>query len=135
MKLLSTGLVIIAIIIFLFACNRAAQVGLVEGGIYSIESGKGDIGIAKVLVLDGDTIHIRVYKNHFSSRPKTIDPIQLTLGTIHDKDGAFGIGHLPIRTAEFISWKPELIMKSEVDEKELDGYKEWKDAGGGVWGK
>ena len=104
------------------------------GGIYSINSGSGDIGVTKVLVLDGETVHIRLYKNRFKQRPATVDPKELSLGSIHDGEGGFGIGHLPIRTAEFRSWQPQLIVEAEITEDELEGYRRWKEAGGGVWG-
>jgi len=85
-------------------------------------------------VLDGEAIHVRLYKNRFPERPKTIDPSSLVMGSLRDPDGTFGIEHLPIRTAEFLSWQPELLAMSTVSTDELGGYEEWKRAGGGVWG-
>ncbi len=122
-------------LIGLSACARRTSTQLAAGGIYSIRSGAGDFGVAKVLVLDGETIHIRLYKNRFPARPGSIDQSVLTLGTIHDTDGKFGIGHLPIRTVEFKAWQPKLLVMTTVSTNELDGYEEWKQGGGGIWGK
>jgi len=101
------------------------------GALYSITDEKG-YRIAKVLVIEDDVIHVRVYKQAFSERPATIDPSNLTLGTIHDADG-FGMGHLPINPRKFDSWRPAFLMDTTLAEDELEGYREWKAAGGGVW--
>jgi hypothetical protein len=53
---------------------------------------------------------------------------------VKDKDG-FGMGHLPISERDFKGWKAVLLMQSEVKADELEGYKLWKEAGGGVFGK
>jgi hypothetical protein len=102
------------------------------GGLYSVESGDGRYGVAKVLVLEPGVVHVRVYAEKFPSRPTGLDETKLTLGTIHDKDG-FGIGHLPLQPAGFAAWEPALIKIVPVGADELDGYEEWKRSGGGVW--
>ena len=56
------------------------------------------------------------------------------MGSIKDKDG-FGMGHLPITEKDFAGWKAVLLTKSEVKADELEGYKLWKEAGGGVLGR
>lgn len=104
---------------------------LFEGGYYSIMDGD-DFGIAKVVKIDPEIVHVRIYKQHFSQRPRAIDPAQLTLGSIDDADG-FGMGHLPLRTQTFAAREPVFITHSPVAADELQGYNMWKDAGGGVW--
>ena len=81
----------------------------------------------------GDGIcHVRLYKQKFQSRPTTIDVSSLSLGKPNDLDG-FGIGHIPMREAGFFYLQPVLITKSTVTPEELDGYKIWKESGGGVF--
>jgi hypothetical protein len=104
---------------------------LFEGGYYSIIDGD-EFGIARVLKIDPEIVHVRIYKQHFSQRPRAIDPAKLTLGTIDD-DGGFGMGHLPLRTPTFAEREPVFITYLPVDEDELQGYNVWKDANGGVW--
>lgn len=104
---------------------------LFEGGYYSIIDGD-EFAIAKVLKIDPEIVHVRIYKQHFSQRPRAIDPARLTLGTIDDDDG-FGMGHLPLRTQTFAEREPVFITHLPVSEHELQGYSMWKDAGGGVW--
>jgi len=112
--------------------TRSAPSELFEGAYYSIIDGD-DIRIAKVLKLEPQIVHVRIYKQHFSQRPRSIDPGALTLGTIHDKDG-FGMGHLPLRPATFLSSEPMFLTHTEVTARELEGYNFWKEsAGGGVW--
>jgi hypothetical protein len=112
--------------------TRNAPSELFEGAYYSIVD--GDVfSIAKVLKLEAEIVHVRIYKQHFSQRPRSIDPAALTLGTIHDKDG-FGMGHLPLRLATFMESDPIFLTHTEVTSQELEGYNVWKEsAGGGVW--
>ena len=111
---------------------HSAPSELFEGGYYSIIDGD-TYSIAKVLKLEQEIVHVRIYKQHFPQRPRSIDPAALTLGTIHDKDG-FGMGHLPLRLATFLASGPMFLTHAEVTSQELEGYNVWKEsAGGGVW--
>jgi hypothetical protein len=114
--------------------TRIAPSELFEGAYYSIVD--GDVfSIAKVLKLERDPeiVHVRIYKQHFSQRPRSIDPGALTLGTIHDEDG-FGMGHLPLRLVTFMDSEPIFLTHSQVQPEELEGYNLWKEtAGGGIW--
>ncbi len=101
------------------------------GEIYSVVDKKG-FGVVKVLAVDGDAIHVRLYKNTYPSRPVRIDESTLTLGTINDADG-FGAGHLPLSPREFQSWRPVFLTQSFVVREELEGYEIWKRSRGGIW--
>ncbi len=115
-----------------FRPDENAPSELFEGGYYSIADGEV-FSIAKILKLESDKVHVRIYKQHFSERPRSIDPSLLTLGTIHDKDG-FGMGHLPLRLAAFKNRDPMFLTHSAVEPAELGGYELWKESGGeGVW--
>jgi hypothetical protein len=115
-----------------FVSSHQSPSQLFEGGYYSVID--GDVfSIAKVLKLDADTVHVRIYKQHFPQRPRSIDPGALTLGTINDEDG-FGMGHLPLRLAPFLQREPILVAFSEVTAEELAGYNFWKEtANGGIF--
>lgn len=111
---------------------RSAPSELFEGAYYSVIDGD-NFSIAKVPKLEQEIVHVRIYKQHFEQRPRSIDPAALTLGTIHDKDG-FGMGHLPLRLATFLSSEPVFLTHAEVTPQELEGYNLWKEsADGGVW--
>src|SRR4029077_789923 len=110
--------------------TRDAQSQLFEGGYYSIVD--GDVfSVAKVLKLEADKVHVRIYKQHFPQRPRSIDPSALTLGTIHDKDG-FGMGHLPLPLCPFLERDPSFLTYAEVQTPELDGYNMWKESADGA---
>jgi hypothetical protein len=112
--------------------SRVAQSELFEGAYYSILDGDA-FSIARVLKLDPEIVHARIYKQHFPQRPRSIDPGTLTLGTIHDQDG-FGMGHLPLRRSAFMEREPVFITYTEVKAEELEGYNFWKEhANGGVF--
>ncbi len=129
--------------------SSSPGVELIVGGIYSIIKSResGDFGVVKLLVLDERAVHIRSYANRYAERPATVDASTLTLGsgtplirhpdgsiTLPRPEGPMGIGHLPISRAQFLDWRPQLMMTQPVSEHELEGYREWENAGGGVWG-
>ncbi len=95
------------------------------GGLYSVANGDGSFGVVKVLVLEPDAVHVRIYKQKFANRPTFVDPQSLSLGGIKDRNG-MGIGHLPLSRTTFASWQPFFISQQTVSDEELDGYKMWK---------
>jgi len=111
-----------------WACDRGRSVSEEwrTGGLYSIANGNGRFGVVKILVLEPDAVHVRIYKQTFPTRPTSVDPQSLTLGGIDDKDG-FSIGHAPLSRSTFASWEPIFLSQQSVSEKELDGYKLWKE--------
>src|SRR5690349_15283650 len=44
------------------------------GDLYSVEGEGKNYKVAKVLVVDSDAVHIRLYKNSFAERPSNVDP-------------------------------------------------------------
>ena len=115
----------------LFGCASAPPER--AGALYSVDDGEGWFRVAKVLLVEGEGVHIRLYKNRFKTRPDSVDFQSLTLGTVHDTDG-FGMGHLPLTRRAFRAWQPVFLAESPVAESELEGYRAWKDAKGGFWG-
>lgn len=121
----------VSMILLVSACDSRSS-SLDEwraGGLYSIANGNGKFGVVKILVLEPDAVHVRIYKQTFSARPEVIDPKSLTLGGIDDKDG-FSIGHMPLSRQTFASWDPIFLSQQSVTDNELEGYKLWKDAPG-----
>jgi len=119
------------LLVSLCACGKSGAEGLTVGGLYSVKDEAG-FKVVKILAQDGAGVHVRIYANKFPTRPDKIDPAKLTLGSIKDKDG-FGMGHLPLDRDLFASWNPKFIAQATVSEEELDGYREWKKAKGGVF--
>ena len=99
------------------------------GGLYSVANGNGKFGVVKILVLEPDAVHVRIYKQTFQTRPASVDSQSLTLGGIDDKDG-FSIGHAPLSRTTFAAWQPVFLSQQSVSDKELDGYKLWKEGSG-----
>ncbi|HET9183397.1 MAG TPA: hypothetical protein VFP59_14775 [Candidatus Angelobacter sp.] len=106
---------------------------LFEGGYYSIIDGESFV-VVRVLKLDPEIVHVRICKEHFPQRPRSVDPARLTLGSVYDSDG-FGMGHVPLRLATFCDREPLFITHAEVKPDEVEGYEMWRDADGdgGVW--
>lgn len=98
--------------------NQAIPVG----GIYTSKSKDGSWRVMKVLAVDEDAVHVRIYANKFAGQPKDIDPARLTLGSLTDP-GGFGIGHCPLAKEGFFEGNPALIKVMPVEEEELEGYK------------
>ncbi|MCX5793895.1 MAG: hypothetical protein NTY77_00175 [Elusimicrobia bacterium] len=107
----------------LCGCYRAPQAAV--GGLYSVQDGQGLYRAAKVVAIDEDGIHLRLFKNNWKRRPKAVDSSSLALGTVYDSDG-FGIGHLALSQEEFVSWKPVLLSREELKPDEVDGYQLWR---------
>jgi len=112
------------------SCTQSES--LRTGALYSVSSETGAFGIAKILVLEPGVVHVKIYKQTFPTRPKSIDPASLTLGDMGDPDG-FSIEHLPLARQVFLSWDPVFISRQNVSDAELEGYKMWKEARGGVF--
>jgi hypothetical protein len=105
------------------------------GSLYSVSRGReGGFGVVKVLKFENNIVHARMYKEKFPTRPATIDPAALSLGSL--AEGEFGIGHMPMTLNMFLGWTPVLLAGGSggVSDEELEGYGEWKTAGGGVFG-
>jgi hypothetical protein len=110
--------------------DENAHSELFEGGYYSIVDGER-VSVAKILKLEPDKVHVRIYKQQFSERPRSIDPSLLTLGTIHDQDG-FGMSHLPLRLETFRKREPAFLTYAEVAPDELKGYEVWREIAQGA---
>ena len=105
---------------------------LAAGDVCSIKS-EDQIKVAKVLAVSHDVVHVRLYKEKFLDRPRSVDLETLSLGRIDDPDG-FGVGHLPLSPSTFGSWLPVHFQDDPVtDGEELIWVTEWERSGGGVW--
>jgi hypothetical protein len=70
-------------------------------------------------------VHVRIYKNKFSSLPKDIDTSQLSLGALGDPDG-FGIGHAPMAREGWLH-RQTFLKQESVRDEELEGYRLYLD--------
>lgn len=85
----------------------------------------GQFRASKILKIEGESVHIRLYRNRFAFPPKRINPGELTIGSVGDPEG-FGIGHVPMSMAGFLSGGPIVIQNETVTEEELEGYQMWQ---------
>ncbi len=104
--------------------SSAGKMNFTAGDICSVDSGEGDYSVIKLLVITEDGAHVRLYKNKFSDRPKSINVESLSLGKIGEA-GGFGIGHVPLDVEAFLSWNPVCLINTGVSEEELEGYNFW----------
>lgn len=95
------------------------------GSICTVENGDGTFGVVKVLVIDENEAHVKIYANDYDTRPEIIDVSTLTMGSITD-DAGFGIGHVPLERKGFDDWKPKQAAFEAVAPEELEGYELWK---------
>jgi hypothetical protein len=107
-----------------------------EGDLCSVRSSDDRYAVVKILKLEDDVVHVRVYAKTYADRPRAVADEDLHLGAVHDEE--FGLGHLPLDAAAFEKWEPEVIRSTTVDAGELEGYQIWREAedegAGGVWG-
>jgi len=124
----------IALIVFgIYSMSSPNKAELQEGSLYSIVDSEGKVKVVKILVIDPDGVHIRLYRNAYAERPQRVDPASLALGKPDDPEG-FSIGHLPVTKAVFQRSDPVFIQQVIVLEDELEGYKMWREGSGGYWG-
>jgi hypothetical protein len=113
------------------SCARSYSV---ECGLYSVEAEGGVYTIVKILKVDPDGVHLRLYSNHFASRPPDVDTTTLYMAGMNRAPGELlGMGHAPISRASFATWGAEIIKVVPVEPSELEGYEMWKDAEGGYF--
>jgi hypothetical protein len=124
--------IVMGLLSFLFGCSQAPS--LKQGDFYTVDDGEGFFRVVKVLVLDEQGVHVRLYQNKWKERPATVDVSILSLGGVDDPEG-FGMGHLPLSKNAFAAWRPIFIQDGKVAKDELDGYEMWKEGGGGYFGK
>ncbi len=122
---------LLGVVTALFGCGGTAPPAK-AGALYSVHNGDDSFGIAKVLVVEKDGLHLRLYKNRFRTRPRSVEFSALSLGTVHDA-GGFGMGHIPLTHRAFRAWQPAFLAESPVADDELDGYRAWKDANAGFF--
>jgi hypothetical protein len=109
------------------------------GALYSIRgSVPGCFQVVKVLAVDEHGVHACLYSNAFERRPTTVAPDLLDTAPFHSlaaedagETWPLSVGHLPLLTATFEHMRPAYITRTTVDDDELDGYREWHQAGGG----
>ena len=122
------------VLLVVVGCAETPETAWVEGGLYSTRNEDGTFAIVKILKLEDEGVHIRAYSNQFDSEPEAIDETTLYLaGMDHGPDEQLGMGHLPLLKASFGSWAPRYIKTVPVEDAELEGYRMWKDAGGGFF--
>lgn len=96
-----------------------------EGGYYTSADKDGKYSVIKILVIDENAFHIRIYANKFNAPPKESDIDALTLGGIGSSEG-FGLGHAPMAKKGFKESDYSYIGFRKVKPEELDGYNMWK---------
>ena len=90
---------------------------LVEGGVYAQKTGLLRWSVFKILKLDPEVAHLRLYGNRFWRRP--------TENVLAALD--WSVGHMPISRASVATWSLHLISLQPVGDDELEGYNLWKD--------
>ncbi|WP_295942492.1 hypothetical protein [uncultured Xanthomonas sp.] len=123
-----------ALLALFAAASPAAADSWREGGLYATSRQEGGYVLLKILKLDADGVHVRVYSNVYSVPPKAVDTSTLYLaGDNRHDDEPLGMGHLPISRASFAGWDLHFVQQSSVTEEELEGYRIWQEAQGGYF--
>lgn len=74
---------------------------IVEGGVYAQKAGFFRWSVFKVLKLDSEVVHLRIYGNRFWRRPtESVLPLL-----------DWSVGHMPISRATVAAWSLELIAR------------------------
>lgn len=75
------------------------------GRFYSVDNADGGYRVIQVLSRSADSLDVRLYGNHFPSRPVSVDKSKLTL---EPSDGYAGPGfdRLTVTLSMYAAWKP-----------------------------
>ncbi len=125
--------VLTALLSLLVGCSGSggSSTTLKEGGIYSFKNDNGAYSVLKILKVEGEGLHIRIYSNQFDAPPTQVDERTLTVaGMDHKPNEILGQADLPILKERFDNYKAAFVQQSTVKDDELQGYKTWKAAGG-----
>lgn len=105
-----------------------------EGGIYVIPVESGGLQPLKILVVDADGVHLRLYSNRYPGVPSRIEESSLFMaGMERAADVPLGMGHMPVSHSSFARWRTQWVQASSVAPDELDGYEIWREAEGGYF--
>ena len=124
-------ILLVGLLSFLTGCSRSR---FVEGGIYCTPAEQGGYSVLKILKIDDQGVHVRLYSNRFATPPRKIDESTLYIAGMGRKPNEpLGMGHAPISKKSFDGWKATFVQQSTVTEEELAGYKMWLEAKGGYF--
>jgi hypothetical protein len=116
--------------------NSPPESHLAPGDLVSVLCDDGLHGVVKVLAVDRQGVHARLYVQRFEQRPCQVEVRELSTAPFgQGHDNPFSIGHMPLSHAAFAAWQPQTLARGEaVAEEELEGYRTWQEAKGGYFG-
>ena len=115
----------------LLGCSRSQ---LVEGGLYHARNENGSYSVMKVLKIDEQGVHVRLYSNQFPTPPTKLEESSLYVAGMDRKPNeTLGMGHAPLSKKSFEGWKVTFFQQPAVKDEELEGYKMWLEAKGGYF--
>ena len=103
------------------------------GTYFSVAESELGYRIGKILIADEWGVHICLFSNHYLLRPDIIKPEELYMNSKENDSERFGIVHIAVLYNSFKNAEPKFIMNGIVSERELEGYKIWKNAKGGYF--
>ena len=120
------GLLAMFILVIAACTSIRKRPSLKTGDICTVQEGNGWFGVVKVLLIDADRIHVKMYQNKFDTRPEMIDPASLFMGAVQHDENGITLAHLPYQKSEFNAMKPEIEAYELVTPEELEVYRIWK---------
>jgi hypothetical protein len=105
------------------------------GDLVSVVTDDGKFGVVKILAVDSNGVHVRLYVQRYEERPEAaqIEALDTApFGPEHEQP--FSAGHLPLSGSSFAGWEPEIVSRGhQVEAEELEGYRLWEEAQGGYF--
>ena len=120
------GLLAMFILVIAACTSIRKRPSLKTGDICTVQEGNGWFGVVKVLLIDADRIHVKMYQNKFDTRPEMIDPDSLFMGPVDPEENGITMAHLPYQKSEFNAMKPEVEAYEPVTPEELEAFRIWK---------
>ena len=118
------GLVFMFIIVIAFCSSIRKRPTLKTGDICTIDAGNGKYGIIKILSIEPERIHIKLFANRFIVRPEKIDIADLYMLSVDD-EAANCAEHLPMDKGNFTKLDAQTVGSQSITREEANNYLTW----------
>ena len=101
------------------------------GDIVSVVTGADKFGVMKILAVDDNGVHARLYVQRFAERPLLANINELTVAAFDpNNENILSLCHLPLTHDHFALWEPDVITSQPVTDDELGAYYKWLNTSG-----
>jgi|GEM_PF-4660390 len=118
------GLITMFIIVIAFCTSIRKKPTFKTGDICTIDMGAGKYGVIKILAIEPERVHIKVFSNTYIGRPEHVD-VQLLTTITFDEAENHATEHVPLEKGDFNKLDAETVGSQGVTREEANTYLAW----------